>query len=263
MKQRFLLRNVLPIFASIAIIGSGYAIWHFNDTESNESTNTSLSITNVIRGAYLQSNFDSLKITFDQTADGRGQATSDDSSNSSLSVSSTNYETAKGIYLTATKTEITTSSDGNTSSTTSTISDPTITYKNDEEISGVNYADPSVDKDDEDALVGQEFKVVLTLPTSLASYLNIETNTNDENWPSVVIDTPLDENGDSLNITTYTWTNTSYGEVNWKWSYAKFSYTATSEPKDMDAYNRLKSVIEEANKSSNCSILYQGYRWAK
>lgn len=262
MKQRFLLRNVLPIFASIAIIGSGYAIWRFNDTANLLTTNTSLSITNVIRGASLNPNFDSLKITFDQTADGRGQATSD-SSSSSLSVSSTTYESAKGIYLTASKTTSTTSSDGTTSSTTSTISDPTVTYQEDEKIDGIDYANPDDDKIDKNASVGQVFKVILTLPTSLANYMNIETNKNSGDWSSVVIDKPKDENGDSLNVTTYTWTNTTYGEISWKWSYAKFSYTANSEPKDMDAYNALKEIVESANSSNNCSILYEAYRWAK
>ncbi len=253
MKQRFLLKIILPIFASMPIIGSGYAIWNFNNTVSVKSENISLSITNLIRGAYLTTNFDTFKITFDQTSDERDTVTENNESGSNVN------DSAKGIYLSFSKTETSTNSDGTTSYNTSDVTDPKVNYVNDSNDDDNVYTNPENSKDENgDPLVGQVFNVVLTLSTDLAAYLNVETSkvngSNINNWSDVVI------NNNEEGLTTYTWTNKTYGEVDWKWSYASFSYKSLMEPRDLDAYNALKEIVD---KSTNSTCLYEAYRWVK
>jgi hypothetical protein len=131
-----------------AIIGSGYAIWHFNDTEVNASNDVSVSITNVIQMGKLTSNFTTLKMYFDQSKTGRENSQTD---------SSIGTKSANGIYL--------------------------IGY--DESNNIIEH--PGVTYDDTDVAllgVGWTFKVTLKLTEEIVSYIDINniTNLNDGDW---------------------------------------------------------------------------------
>lgn len=148
MKKKIVLCSVLPIFMVGAIIGSGYAIWHFNDTEVKASNDVSVSITNVIKMGKLTSNFTTLKMYFDQSKTGRKNSQTD---------STIGTKSANGIYL--------------------------IGY--DESNNIIEH--PGVTYDDTDVAllgVGWTFKVTLKLTEEIVNYIDINniTNLNDGDW---------------------------------------------------------------------------------
>ena len=244
MKKRVILGTILPVFAAVAVIGSGYAIWHFNDTESKLNTSMSFGITNVIQGASLTKDFDKLTLTFDQTTTNRETVNASEASNLGVdSISNNGTTTAKGITLTATN--------SNTS-----VTDPTVSYKNVTTDGVDSYATPEA----ENPTIGQVFTVTLSMPTTVANYITITLNDTATNWSA----TTTKDSSTTDGTTTWVWTNTTYGEATWKWSYVTFSYDATTkEPTNISEYTALSSVISAANTASSATATYQAYRWAK
>ena len=244
MKKRVILGTILPIFAAVAVIGSGYAIWHFNDTASKLDTSMSFGITNVIQGASLTKDFDNLTLTFDQTTTNRETVNASEASNLGVaSISNNGTTTAKGITLTA------------TNSSNTSVADPTVSYKNAADQTDVTYATP----DNSDNNVGQVFTVTLSMPTTVANYITITLDNSATNWSA----TTTKDSSTTSGTTTWVWTNTTYGEATWKWSYVSFSYATdgtTKEPTNISEYAALSSVI---NTASSATATYQAYRWAK
>jgi hypothetical protein len=243
MKKRILLGTILPIFASVAVIGSGYAIWHFADTTSKESNSVSLSIEQVVQGASLLNNIEKLELNFDQTDGGRGEMNSSEASSLGVeSISENGTSTAKGITLEVTKKDGTNGTVKYTNSTT-TVTTPGA------------YATPEATNPS----IGQVYTVTLTLTEKLYSYVDIDlTNSvygkDDNAWKYATDETAH----------TYTWTNTTYGEVEFDWSNVKFQYKDSKEPKSIDQYNELADAISKATTTDNsCKVEYVAYRWAK
>ena len=243
MKKRVILGTILPIFAAVAVIGSGYAIWHFNDTASKLDTSMSFGITNVIQGASLTNDFDKLTLTFDQTATNRETVNASEAANLGVaSISNNGTTTAKGITLTA------------TNSSNTSVADPTVSYKNAADQTGVTYATPEA----ENPTIGQVFTVTLSMPTTVANYITITLDNSATNWSA----TTTKDSSTTSGTTTWVWTNTTYGEATWKWSYVSFSYatdSTTKEPTNISEYAALSSVINGASATAT----YQAYRWAK
>lgn len=242
MKKRILLGTILPIFASVAVIGSGYAIWHFADTAAKTENSVSLSIDQVVQGAGLVNGIKTLELNFDQTEGGRGNVNSSEATSLSVdSISENGTTTAKGITLKATKT-----SDG----------DGKVKYTN----STTNVTTPGAyaTPDATDPKIGQVYTVTLTLTENLYSYVDIDlTNSvygkEGNAWKYTTDSTKF----------TYTWTNTTYGEVEFCWDNVKFQYKDSNEPKTITEYNTLASAISEANTGNSCKVEYVAYRWAK
>ena len=86
MKKKFLVGSLLPVLAGAAVVGSGFSLWFFNDTEKNANQDASANVTQLVEVGSVKaaSNF---KIIFDQTEAGRG------------SNALTGIPGAKGIYL--------------------------------------------------------------------------------------------------------------------------------------------------------------------
>ncbi len=247
MKKRVILGTILPVFAAVAVIGSGYAIWHFNDTASKLDTSMSFGITNVIQGASLTKDFDNLTLTFDQTTTNRETVNASEASNLGVDSISNNGTTTANITLTA------------TNSSNTSVTDPTVTYKNVTTDGVDSYATPEA----ENPTIGQVFTVTLSMPTTVANYITITLDTNTAtNWSA----TTTKDSSATSGITTWVWTNTTYGEQTWKWSYVTFSYATdntTKEPTNISEYAALSSVISAANTASSATATYQAYRWAK
>lgn len=95
MKKKLLIGTILPALAAAAVIGSGFALWVFNDlhVEANQSNNLSKDVTQLVRVGTI-TKADDFKIVFDQTPEGR-------KANNTLKdhVIGTNSVEAKGIYL--------------------------------------------------------------------------------------------------------------------------------------------------------------------
>lgn len=243
MKKRVILGTILPVFAAVAVIGSGYAIWHFNDTASTKNTSMGFDITNVIQGANLDADFDALKLTFDQTTRSRETVNSSEASVfDKTSLDSNGTTTATGITLSATKSN-------------SNVEDPKVSYKNiaTNEIVDSSYATP----EGKNPTIGQVFTVTLSMPTTVANYITITLNTAD--WTETTT-----KNSSTSDTTTWVWTNTTYGEATWKWSYVSFAYNTTEplkEPTNISEYAALSSALNSA--TDGAKAVYEAYRWAK
>ena len=86
MKKKFLTGSLLPVLAGAAVIGSGFSLWYFADTETSQEYTPSTKVTQVV-GLGDITNSDDFTIVFDQTAAGRTK----------LGVESTTE--ANGIYI--------------------------------------------------------------------------------------------------------------------------------------------------------------------
>ena len=95
MKKKLLIGTVLPALAAAAVVGSGFALWVFNDlhVETTQSSDLSKEVTQMVKVGTITKAKD-FKIVFDQTEDGRNK-------NNTLAghIIGANKVAAKGIYL--------------------------------------------------------------------------------------------------------------------------------------------------------------------
>ncbi len=69
--KRTIIKGLLPLMAGVAVIGSGFSIWFFNNTNVTNTQNPTLSITKLADVGTLASP-DEFKLVFDQSVAGRG-----------------------------------------------------------------------------------------------------------------------------------------------------------------------------------------------
>ncbi len=247
MKKRVILGTILPAAAAIAVIGSGYAIWHFNDTASKLTSDMSLSITSVVKGASLEKNFDTLSLEFDQTETSRKDVNSKENTSLGSTITENGTETANGISFVA--------KSGETAVTEATVTYKEVTNTDD---SGVSYATPTTDNGN----VGQVFTVTLSLPTSVAEYISITTTSLGTGWT-------IESNGvadTTTNTTTWKFKNTAWSTsdnpVTWSWSNISFSYGSDKEPTDYAGYKKLSDALK-ATDNPTATATYEAYRSVK
>ncbi len=72
--KRTLIKGLLPLMAGVAVIGSGFSIWFFNNTHVTNTQNPTLSITKLADVGTLTSP-DEFKLVFDQSTAGRAALT--------------------------------------------------------------------------------------------------------------------------------------------------------------------------------------------
>lgn len=87
MKKKFLKGSLLPVLAGAAVIGSGFSLWFFADSETTQDFVPEKHITQVVALGDI-TNSDNFTIVFDQTAAGR----------KALGLESSTAE-ANGIYI--------------------------------------------------------------------------------------------------------------------------------------------------------------------
>ncbi len=248
MKKRVILGTILPAAAAIAVIGSGYAIWHFNDTASKLTSDMSLSITSVVKGASLEKNFDTLSLEFDQTETSRGNVNTAENTSLGSTITENGTETANGISFVAKSGE-------------TAVTDATVTYKEvtNTDDSDVSYATPTIDSGN----VGQVFTVTLSLPTSVAEYISISTTSLGTGW---TIETDYPKADTTAKTTTWKFKNTNWSTsdnpVTWSWSNISFSYGSDKEPTDYAGYKKLSDALK-ATDNPTATATYEAYRSVK
>lgn len=86
MKKKFLVGSLLPVLAGAAVVGSGFSLWFFNETEEHAGQTVSANVTQLVKVGSVEAASE-FTIVFDQTAEGRGDKALN------------GIPAAKGIYL--------------------------------------------------------------------------------------------------------------------------------------------------------------------
>ena len=62
MKKKFLVGSLLPVLAGAAVVGSGFSLWFFNDTENHANQDASANVTQLVEVGSVEaaSNFGAL-----------------------------------------------------------------------------------------------------------------------------------------------------------------------------------------------------------
>lgn len=99
--KRFLVSILVPASAAIAVVGSGFSVWYFGDKEVNTSTSADLEVKNLLQIGSFTEELATLKLTFDQTTDGRKKALASNGSDELSDLEAT------GITFSGTNTSVT------------------------------------------------------------------------------------------------------------------------------------------------------------
>lgn len=107
--KRFLVSILVPAAAAIAVVGSGFSVWHFGDKEVKKDSSTSLEVKNMLHIGTFQEMSGLFKLTLDQTEAGRTEALKGKTADTALDglektgITLTNSNTAKSSTITYVK----------------------------------------------------------------------------------------------------------------------------------------------------------------
>ncbi len=237
MKKKVLIGTILPVLATVAVIGSGYSIFYLGDQTATNNNSMSADITQVVGVGSIKA-ADTFKLVFDQTTEGRNAITSSNSTakpNSVTSGTTVNYdsntsatftgtdETALGVHFHWEK------SDAN----------KVVKYT-----SAKGVVDELADYDVYDVNGSKGgvyfvFTATFKLDATLYSYVNMEAGTTDFECVG--------------NDNTYTYTFTATNKKEFDLSAIKLSYKSNMEPSTTSEYKDLKDAISSFNSSNSSS----------
>lgn len=206
MNARKKLLTILPVFASLAVIGSGFSVWYFGNGTTNAGQDMSVGIEQVAEVGSITT-AKGLKLIFDQTEEGRktngGKLDLGDGPN--------------GIYLEY-------SGDGSTSAIYTSKADET----------NVDYTDYVENE------FYYQFTTTITVSEKLATYVSINYENKTEtpnNWKRSSVKTNSETSAEETTFTA------EYGVNTFDWTCVKFTYKENKEPKDIDEYKTLSNII--------------------
>ncbi len=240
MKKKVLIGTILPVLATVAVIGSGYSIFYLGDQTATNNNSMSADITQVV-GVGSIKEADSFKLVFDQTTEGRSKVTSNQEAkpNSVASGTTVTYDSNTSATFTGTdETALGVHFDFGTG-----------TNKKAVYTSAEGVVDELVDYDVYDGKgsnggVYFVFTATFKLDATLYSYVNMEAGNTDF--------------GCVGNDIAYTYTFTATNKKEFDLSAIKLSYKNDMEPKTVNSYNTLKSAISSFNSSSSTnSVTYE------
>lgn len=216
MKKKLLIGTILPALAAAAVIGSGFALWVFNNEfeTSKAQDNVTHDITQLVKvGTIKQAS--SFKIQFDQTANTRPAGF--------------NNVEATGISFVF--------GDGATKYAEYVASESTLgTHKD-------HSTENHFSSDTVNGVIGYEFSVTLSLPSTLASYVDFSFG-NKKMEKSVSSDRILYKAKTSDSRKIYWGSNNEDAAHSITASYAK-----DQEPKNSSEYKTLHDIIVNLDSS--------------
>lgn len=217
MKKKLLIGTILPALAAAAVIGSGFALWVFNE-DVNTSTgqdNVTKDITQLVKVGTITT-ADAFKIQFDQTTDNR--PTGFKKGATGISFVFGEGATKYAEYHAPASTLETKHTDGSTEN---------------------HFSSDTVD-----GVIGYEFSVTLSLPSTLASYVDFSFGK---------VKMTKNPSKDDSNITIYEAKTSDSRKIYWGSNNGDdahsitASYAENQEPKDSAAYKKLHDAIVDSN----------------
>lgn len=219
MKKKVLLGTILPVLATVAVIGSGYSIFYLGDQTATANNNLGGDITQVV-GVGTITKASDFSIVFDQTEATRSSLISSNSKVSALGSDTT----ALGVHFYW----------ANYSSATKVV---TYTSPSDPTVDNLTSYDV-YDTDNKTGSVHYEFIVEFNLGETICAYVNMESG--DTGF--------LKETSTSTGVYTFKYTSDSTTSTSKEFDLTKvaLSYVDTKEPKTVEEYSTLKTAINNA-----------------
>lgn len=222
MKKKLLIGTVLPALAAAAVVGSGFALWVFNDGVKADATqNPSADITQLVKIGTVEKASD-FKIVFDQTDATRP----------------TGFKNDDGIAATGITFDF---GNGADVKKYAEYKKPEVELNKGNE--GETEQHPVVDEVDDK--IGFKFTVELTMPTTLASYVVFS-------FDNVAMTSSANEGKTTFKAETTTNRKIYWGTetvASTGTSHITAAYAEGKEPDDKDDYAKLHNIISglEAN----------------